>query len=122
MHTTHEKGYTLILVLIFSIVLAIAGLGLYTSIKYITVEMQTETASIEAHYAALAGLRYAAILLRDPQAIGLDVVNDTYTVVGNELGGASTFWAETGIDSGDLTITITRQADELFEVSATCEY
>ena len=122
MHTTHEKGYTLILVLIFSIVLAIAGLGLYTSIKYITVEMQTETASIEAHYAALAGMRYAAILLRDPHAIGLDVVDDTYTVVGDELGGTSDFWAETGIDAGDLTVIITRQAGALFEINATCEY
>gem|GEM_PF-2561390 len=66
MNTKNKKGYALMLAILLVIILAISGLGLYYSIEHLAKEIRIkEVNRIKGYYCAVAGLRYAAILLRD---------------------------------------------------------
>jgi len=112
MNTKSGKGYALAMAIIFVIILTAAGLGLYYSVEHLTGEIRIqETGYARGYYAAIAGLRYASILLRNPD--DLTFVANVYTVNGTELlpvgsPPAIGFFHDIGVDPADLAITIRR--------------
>jgi len=117
-----NKGYLLAIIMIFAAVLMTAMLGLQSYVRSSAKEvLRDETGYVKGYYAAMAGLRYASILLRDPEAITFGAAH-AYTVTGTELGGD--FMADViGQDLATLTVTITEITSGQFEgqysVSAT---
>ena len=85
MNIKHTKGYALVMAIIFMIILSVSSIVLYNSVTHVGRELKIkEKQYVKGYYAAVAGLRYASIVLRDPPAPG-DFINHVYTVTGNEL-------------------------------------
>lgn len=108
--TYTKKGYVLLLAVMLSFVLMASSVGLYAMVRYFVLETRIkEVEYIKGYYAAIAGLRYAWILLKDPEDYcgfnTLDHDGETRTVIGTELGG--NFFTNIGTTSQKLTITIT---------------
>lgn len=124
MNVKSKKGYALALAMIFVILLSISGLTLFTYTEYLVKEVRIqETGSIKGHYAAIAGLRYAAILLRDPD--GIEYESGTDGAIDNSHYGD--FFTNIDVDPEDLVITIEQIPDGEphegdYEVSATYQY
>ncbi|MFC1576646.1 hypothetical protein ACFL3J_03135 [Candidatus Omnitrophota bacterium] len=121
MHIRSKKGFALGLAIIFSIVLIILSLGMFTAVRYsVRGVAKLEKGKIEGHYLGIAGLRYAAILLRDPSSLSFP-----YTVTGDELGGTN-FFTNIGADPADMDIIIgeitTGPDAGKYDVSATYRY
>ncbi len=121
MHIRSKKGYALAMSIIFVIVITIIGFGLYASIEHFVKEIKLqETEYIKGHYAALAGLRYATILLGDPETLfgyepvaGNSVTKslwDDYNTVAVDMGLS---------DRLDVILVITKNTDDEFDVTAT---
>ena len=110
-----KKGYALFLATLFVVVLIIGSLGLYASIGYVIRETKLdEEASARGYYAAIAGLRYTAILLRDPSALA------PFPCTLPRSGGEDDdFFDDLGVP---LTITIDTAAGGDYSVSATYTY
>ena len=121
-----KKGYVLITVIIFGVITLITILALFTAVsntcKIVGVG---ETDRVKGYYAALGGLRYAAILLKDPvgrlkfktletdgEIVGPFSLGKTYSDVAADLDIA---------DPYDVTIKITEDAnvDGGYKVEAT---
>ena len=119
-NTRSKKGYALAMSIILIIVLTIIGFGLYASIEHFVKEIKLqETEYIKGHYAALAGLRYATILLGDPVVLfGYEPVTDNFVEI--------SLWddyRDVAIDMGlsdrlDVTLLITKRSDGEFDVKA----
>lgn len=103
-----KKGYVLTIAIVFTIVLITASIGLYSSVRYSIIgTKRNETEYIKGYYATLAGLRYAALVLKDP-------VNNCYftpehngeicVLDGTELG--SNFFLDIDVDPQKLQIVI----------------
>ncbi len=126
MNTRSKKGYALAMSLIFVIVVTIIGFGLYASIEYFVKEVKLqETEYIKGHYAVLAGLRYAMIVLEDPEerfAFFGDVppidVGDSITI--SLWDDYNTVAVDMGLsDRLDVILVITKNTDDEFDVTAT---
>jgi len=121
MNLKSKKGYALVMALLFVIILAISSLGLYRSVEYLAKEIRIkETKHIRGYYYGIAGLRYAAILLRDPD-LALPC-----TIPRIENSDDDDFFEDIGVDSSSLAITITKiiigdHAGD-YEVKATYTY
>ena len=101
------KGYALALVMMFAIIIMIASIGFYNSVRHISIEAGIEEVhNTKGYYLSLAGLRYVAILLKDPDILVFDV-NNQYVVTGTELDGVN-LYTDLEIDPSQLIITITR--------------
>jgi len=128
MNIKAKNGYGLLMVIFFIIVVLSVISGSFMFVEHLAKETRLhEVEYIRGYYAAMAGLRYAYILLEDP------VVNcnftlghgdrESYTVTGLELGGD--FFTDIHVDLAHLTITITERGllpplvDPQYEVSAT---
>lgn len=113
--------------MIFIIILTITGIGLFSYIQYAVKGTKVqEIKPTKAYYSAIAGLRYATILLRDP-GICFTTPEDPsdleeYTVTGVEFGGD--FFGDIGMKAGELTLTITIKEISTgeYEVKAACHY
>lgn len=122
-----KKAYALVFAMILIIVLGLASIGLYSTTEYITVETKLkEQQYVRGYYAAIAGLRYARVLLQDPVALFGDTVHDgeEYTAPGTD-----DFFDHIDVDPADLTITITEYdpgdpqwAVDNYQVTATYTY
>ena len=119
MRISQKKGVALALVIMFIIVITIASLGLLASVEHVLKEVKVQEAeTIRGYYAAVAGLRYARILLRDPGAL-------TFTggecIIPRVTDEDDDFFKDIGVDvnSGDLTITIEKLSDWKYTVKAT---
>ena len=114
-----KKGFALAMAIMFLIILMISSIGLYLSTEFLAKETRgQEIEYIRGYYAAMAGLRYAYILLRDPGNISYLTDN---TTVDNAAYPA--FFTDIGVDR--LTITITRSYNAPggpYSVSATYSY
>ena len=56
--------------IIFMIILSVSSIALYNSVTHVGRELQVkEKKYVKGYYAAVAGLRYASILLRDPSTL-----------------------------------------------------
>ncbi len=109
-----NKGSVLILTIIFLLIITVMNIGLYFSAesnaKLVKVK---EVKHMKSYYAAVAGLRYAKILLETPAIFGFTELGESgdpsapesYVVTGNEFGGD--FFQDIGVATADLTITIT---------------
>lgn len=116
-----KKGFVLAMAIMFTIIAMMLSIGLYTSVEHVVKETKLhEREYVKGHYAAIAGLRYAAILLRNPVSLFGDTDHDgeAYVVVGDEhdpnfgTGNPTTedFFQDIGaglIGNTPLTITIT---------------
>ncbi len=125
MNTRSKKGYALAMSVILIIVLTIIGFGLYASIEHFVKEIKLrETEYIKGHYAALAGQRYAMILLRDPEALFV-LFGDTPPIAVNDSITIS-LWDDynaVALDMGlsdrrDVTLEITKGAYDEFDINA----
>ena len=109
-----KRGYTLIMVLLLMITAAIVSVGVYSYSGYIVREVRIDKrAAARGYYYAVAGARYAQILLKDPTNVtkfgfdgtghaGFDGEVKTITVSGNAAG---TLGADLNF-SGNDTLTI----------------
>lgn len=80
-------------------------------------KLSQDTQDVKNYYLALGGLRYASMLLNDPDS--LTFVGDRYQVTGLELGG--NLYGDLAADGGHLVITIDRTGiapDYLYEIRA----
>ncbi len=69
MRISHKKGFVLALAIYFMILAAITSVGMYAYAGYIMREVGIgKKASVRGYYCAVAGARYAYILLKDPVA------------------------------------------------------
>ena len=101
----NKRGAALIvLIMAFILVALITSFGLYNSV-YNVAKMQgiDEVRRIRGHYIASSGITYATILLEDPDSIsykadGVTVNNSAYPA----------FFTDIGVNTSDLTITITQ--------------
>ncbi|UCD54597.1 MAG: hypothetical protein JSV93_03500 [Candidatus Omnitrophota bacterium] len=116
-----KKGYALVLSIILVIMLTIIGFGLYTSIEHSVKEIKLrEIEYIKGHYAALAGQRYALILLQDPVGLfGYDPEPEDSVEV-SLWDDYNDFATDIGLSSRqDVTLVITKINESEFDVSAT---
>jgi hypothetical protein len=113
LHFKNNKGSILLYSVLIILVFSIAHVSLLTHTQNTALGSRKYVARIKGRYAALAGLRYASILLRNPSVFGFTALGapgdpsipETYTVIGTELGG--NFFSDIGADSKSLIITIT---------------
>ena len=114
-----NKGFILIVVMIFSVVAMITTIALFKAItltfKVAGVEQMER---IKGYYAAIAGLRYANVMLQDPNimnlltAVGSSVtrsVKDDYFTLYSDLHLS---------DPHNVTIKITYNADDTYTAVA----
>ena len=101
----NQKGFALVVAAMFTI-LIIISLGIFSLSTYEFREVKThEEEYARGYYGAIAGLRYAYMLLHDPDIIdGLE--SGPYTVTGDEYGGD--FFGDLEVTADELTITITK--------------
>lgn len=128
-----KKGYALIAVMVFVIISTIASFALYVSVENLTKEIRIqEVGYIRGYYAAIAGLRYAAILLRDPEG-NLEFTNsgaiETFSTDNLVIGDTQyqpfiNFCSDINTDQAHLIITITERnpSGGPYDSSATCRY
>ena len=114
MNIKSKKGYALVMASIFIIILAISSIALYNSVTHVGRDLKVkEKRYVRGYYATIAGLRYASILLRNPNV--LTFTNGIYTVTGNEQGGA--FFNDIGVvrgtGFGEMSIQIEEYQDGL---------
>ena len=82
----NKKGAILIMVMIFFIIAAIASMGLYTAVYNLgKAQGVGEVEHVKGYFAALGGLRYAKILLKDPDAIDALLTNNYSDSDGNGI-------------------------------------
>jgi len=128
-----EKGYVLALVMIFIVILTASSLGLYATVQHLITETYLQDQRYtEGYYLALAGVRYAKILIGMGIAQLPNVRGTSYTVTGQEIVGASNFFTDIGLDNigrdlhnpnARLEIIITFPTDgEIFEITSTYLY
>lgn len=119
-----RKGYVLPMVIMFTIIMAVASVGLFAGVRYLTMETSIqETEYIKGYYYCVAGLRYASILLRAPDNLtwtdnprGTTISVSSTTPLGGDLGIQAPH---------NMTITITERTTQeqtdgkgLYNVSA----
>lgn len=80
MNIRSRNGFALVLALILVIILSIAGISLYFAAEHIVTETKVKQVQyIRGYYRNIAALRYATILLRDPDAVfdgGTPAINE----------------------------------------------
>jgi len=100
-----NKGYILPLATIFAVICMIMSIGLYYSVfSAFKGSGIKEVEYIKGYYACVAGLRYASVLLKDPNGIAFN--GDNYTITGTEHGGD--FFNDIQTAPAKLTVTITK--------------
>jgi hypothetical protein len=129
MKLIHKKGYALALSIITMIILTIIGIGLYRSVESVVTEVKVlETESIKGHYAALSALRYASILLQNPEGLFTTYGGGTPINPGDRI--TISLWSnynavaqDMGLSSRhDIDLVITKRVDGEFDVSAIYYY
>lgn len=123
MNMKSKKGYVLVFAAIFAITLMVAAWGLWTYVTHLGQEVKVEEyRSTQGYYAAIAGLRYAYLLLHDPAALGLDPADTPgEQCIIPRTGNAAdiAFFAAIDVDLSNLTITITEEPTGDYSVEAT---
>jgi len=105
MNIKSKKGFALAFAIIFAIVLTASILGVWAYVAHLMRETKVvDVRSKRGYYAAMAGLRYARVLLRDPDGLVFDGYHNCL-IEGDELGGD--FFTDIDINPDDLTVTIT---------------
>ena len=120
-----KKGYALVLTMLAIILLTTIGFGLYNSLEHLIREVKVqETGHIRGHYAALSGLRYAMILLQEPETLfGLNPIPDDSVINISLWGDYNTVANDIGLSANhDVTLVITKISDGVFNVSSTYDY
>ncbi|MCX5666867.1 MAG: hypothetical protein NTY34_00920 [Candidatus Omnitrophica bacterium] len=114
MNIRSGKGFALAMAIYFMLVCLISSIALYTTSYYLTKEVVIqEESSTRGYYAALAGLRYADMALKDlaaapaPKfAFGSAAHNGEISTI--NISKATVIGQEIGLDDNDvLTITAT---------------
>lgn len=99
MNIKNKKGYALIMAIIFIIILAISSIALYNSVTHVGRDLKIkEKRYVKGYYAAIAGLRYASILLRNPAALTFNG-NNVCTVSQDQSYNA--FFTNINVEPGD---------------------
>jgi len=110
MNIKSQKGFALAMIIILTVVLLATHIALYAAIRYFA-EKGTSIHSVRGYFAAISGLRYAAIVLQNPGEIEDDFdANHNYFVTGTELDG--NFFTDIGIPASYLSIVITEWYDD----------
>ena len=128
-----KKGYVLVFAIILAIILAVASISLFFSVGHVVSETKIrQTKYVRGYYWDLAGLRYAGILLRNPEAnLGFTNSGIIESFSTNDLSAGSpavlpfnVFCADLGIDSDNYEITVTEQnpSGGPYEITASYEY
>jgi len=109
-----RKGFALAMIIILTVILLATHIALYAAIRYFT-EKETGIHNVRSYYAAISGMRYASILLRNPDALTFDGGDDGHSYVfGGVAGddGHGAFFADIDIPSSYLSIVITEWYDD----------
>ncbi len=101
-HITSKKGSALLVTICVLLALLMASLsGLQNYSKHFTRDiMGWEIRRTQGYYAALAGMRYAAMVLQGPVAF----TNHVYTITGTELGG--NLFNDLAVTNQNFSVTI----------------
>jgi len=109
---SHKSGFVLIMATLFIVIAVVASVGIYSYSEYIVHEVRTEKkAAAKSYYCAVAGARYAQILLKNPVANFGSGITDT--AFNGEIGTKTITGRATGTLGEDLnfsgndTLTIT---------------
>ena len=125
--TMKRRGAALFMVIMLIVVALITSLSLYNSV-YILFKMQgvAEVNRVKEYYIAVAGSRYGLLLLRDPGRYGItlpDTVGDTHAVTKSLKSDYLSVWNDLGLKgSQDVTIKITKTADNQYDLSSKYSY
>lgn len=120
-----KRGSILIIVMIFVLVTAITSIGLYNAVYNVNkIEGISEVHKVQSYYAAMAGLRYAAVLLKDPELIlGAGNVPVGKNSSGTIFTTNSTLANQLGLTAArDVAISITLRSDGQYDVTATANW
>ena len=127
MNLISRKGFVLPIVIFFIILSFITSIGLYAACYYISKEIAIDEPNyIRGYYAALAGARYAYILLRDPTSVTGFHFDTTWSagesrtlyIHSDQNHGA--FKNNIGLRDNDaLIITATERSDGQYDVAST---
>lgn len=100
---TSKKGSALLVTICVLLALLMASLsGLESYSKHFTREIiGQEVRRAQGYYTALAGMRYAAMLLQNP----VPFTNHVYTITGRELGGD--LFGDLSVTNQNFSVTIT---------------
>ena len=115
MNIRPEKGFALAMAIYFMLVCLISSIALYTTSYYIAKEVVIqEESSTRGYYAALAGLRYADMALKDlaaapaPKFVFGSAAHNGETSTINISGAAAGIGQDIGLVGNDvLSITAT---------------
>jgi hypothetical protein len=107
-----KRGFVLIMATLFIVIAVTASIGIYSYSEYIVHEVRTEKkAAAKSYYCAVAGARYAQIVLKNPTDVTRFGFTDT--AFNGEIGtmiitghAAGTLGADLNF-SGNDTLTIT---------------
>lgn len=111
-----KKGFALAMALYFVVITGITSIGIYTYAFYVARESAVEgPGSIRGYYMAIAGLRYAAILLKDPTA-NFNFNNGPVTLSGQAY---TDFEDNLGLSGNEtLTVTVERLPANTYQITA----
>ena len=131
MNIKSKEGYVLVLSLMLVIVLVISSITLFSSTTHFTREITLEEVRYNrGYYALISALRFAAILLRDPENnLGFSSGTfDNFSTASLQptddlFDPFNDFCTNVGISLYDFTLTISEQGlSGPYEVSATYTY
>lgn len=113
--STKRSGYILLMVMFFVVVSLISALTIGSYVTHITREFViNEKKSSQAYYTAVAGARYAYILLKDPVAnfgfIDADLNGETPKSI--TISNSSQFGRDMHLDDNDVMTIKVEEWDE----------
>ena len=118
----HKEGQVLIIVIVFSVISTIALLALFMNISPNYKIVVEETEYMKGYYAAIAGLRYASIMLENPAIVHQLDTTGTYTVPKISTSYATLFTDLVLKAPHDVAITITDGGGGNYTVTATYNF
>ena len=113
-----KKGSALLITIFILMAMLMASLtGLQAYSKHFTREIaRQEIGHVRGYYVAMAGLRYASILLQNPAA--LNFVGNVYNVTGTEFPDGTDLFHDLGVTATNFQVTITDLNNGSFRVEA----
>lgn len=111
-----RKGVILIIAIFFIIVMAIVSVSMYHYVNDVFLSGVKRIENIKGFYANIAALRYAKLLVGDSSIVSAgdffsDPPENEHAVLGTEISGLD-FYADTGLPSGRLTVTIKKVEED----------
>ncbi|MDP2929213.1 MAG: hypothetical protein Q8O01_04025 [Candidatus Omnitrophota bacterium] len=110
----HKRGFVLIMATLFIVIAVVASVGIYSYSEYIVHEVRTEKkAAAKSYYCAVAGARYAQIVLKNP----MDVARFGFTTAA--FNGETKTMTITGHAAGTLGEDLDFRGNDTLTITAT---